>query len=496
MKRSRIGLTAGLAVAVLIAGCNSGGGDKPSKTLKELGKDEKASIKVLFWDKNYFFQQYGNLFSAKFPNIDVQVVSMQNILMSDKDPSEAFQKLVDEEKPDVLLFDSTDTFEKFANDGKLYQLDDVIRQDKFDIENILPNVVDLIKAKGNGNIYGLTPSFGSQALFYNKDLFEKHGVPLPKNKMTWNEALDLAKRFPKDGQGNNRIYGFAEYASYAFIGMNDKKQIAYEMMKGIGATSGLSLIDPDKGAVTIQSDGWKEALLATVEALKSGAVFDGGNEKSDPNKPMSMEEHMKKDLFATGRLAMTVGGPYMISSLQRTKDTLKDVTPVNWDIVTVPVDPKNPEVSNSVYLSGMFAVNANSSNPRAAWELVKYINSEDMAKLLTKSEDGSLLSRTAYAKEREGRSMEPFYMLKMSEHSLNKNFNKVSYEFFYTPFNELALNEIQSVMEGKKSADDALKTMQEKGQEFYIKAKQEQDAKNAKNAKEGKDQKPAEPAKN
>ncbi|MFB6366362.1 ABC transporter substrate-binding protein [Paenibacillus elgii] len=489
MKRSRIGLTAGLAVAVLIAGCNSnsGGEAKPSKTLKELGKDEKASIKVLFWDKNYFFQQYGNMFSAKFPNIDVQVVSMQNVLMGDKDPSEALQKLVEEEKPDVLLLDSSDTFEKWVNDGKLYQLDDVIRQDKFDIENILPSVVEQIKAKGNGNIYGLTPSFSSQALFYNKDLFEKHGVPLPKNKMTWDEVLDLAKRFPKDGQGDNRIYGFADSGSY----FSDKKQVAYQMMSTMGKTRGLSVVDPDKGAVTIQSDGWKEALLATVEALKSGAVFAGSNEQFDPSKPMT-DDPMKKDLFATGRVAMTVESSYMFSSLQRTKEMLKDVTPVNWDIVTVPVDPKNPEVSNAISLSSLFAVNANSSNPRAAWELVKFINSEEIAKLLTKSEDGTLLSRTAYVKEREGRSMEPFYMLKMSEHSLYKNSSKIP-SGFYQSYYELAENEVISVVEGKKSAEDALKTMQEKGQEFYIKAKQEQDAKNA---KEGKDQKPAEPAKN
>ncbi len=489
MKRSRIGLTAGLAVAVLIAGCNSGG-DKPSKTLKELGKDEKASIKVVFWDKGYFFQQYGNLFSAKFPNIDVQVVSMQGFYGSGKDPDEEFQKLVDEEKPDVLLFNSQDMFEKWANDGKLYQLDDVIRQDKFDIENILPSVVEQIKAKGNGNIYGLTPSFYSQALFYNKDLFEKHGVPLPKNKMSWNEVLDLAKRFPKDGQGDNRIYGYAPNASYAF---GERKDIAFQFMNGIASTNGLSFVDPDKEAVTIQSDGWKEALLTTVEAFKSGAVFGGSDEKFDPNKPVTMEEMAKKDLFATGRVAMTVEGNYMITSLQRAKETLKDITPVNWDIVTVPVDPKNPEVSNSVSLSGLFAVNANSSNPRAAWELVKYINSDEMARLQSKSEDGALLSRTAYVKERDGRSLEPFYMLKMNESNLYKNYSKIPFQFFYQPFNELATAEVQSVIEGKKSVDDALKTMQEKGQEIYIKAKQEQDAKNA---KEGKDQKPAESAAN
>lgn len=177
MKRIRKGLTAGLSLAVLLTGCTSGGaGDKPSKTLKELGKDEKASIKVVYWDKNYFFQKYGNLFSAKFPNIDVQVVSMQGMIRDpNKDMNKEFQKLIDDEKPDVLMFQSSDLFERWANDGKLYQLDDVIRQDKFDVENILPSVIEQIKAKGNGNIYGLAPFFYSQALFYNKDLFEKYG---------------------------------------------------------------------------------------------------------------------------------------------------------------------------------------------------------------------------------------------------------------------------------------------------------------------------------
>jgi len=471
MKQSRMGLIAGLAVAVLIAGCNSGEGAKSSKTLNELGKDEKASIKVVFWDKNYFFQQYGNFFSAKFPNIDVEVVSTQGIYASGKDWKQEFQKLVDEEKPDVLLLDSSEMFEKWANDGKLYQLDDVIRQDKFDIENILPSVMEQIKAKGNGNIYGLSPSFYGQALFYNRDLFEKHGVPLPKNKMTWNEVLDLAKRFPKDGQGDNRIYGFAGYAS----NYSDKVQGAYQMMNEIGRTNGLSFVDPDKGAVTIQSDGWKEALLATVEALKSGTVFAGSDEKFDPNKPMVLGE----PLFATGRLAMTVDGAYMFSSLQRAKETMKDVMPVNWDIVTVPIDPKNPEFSNAVSLSGIFAVNANSSNPRAAWELVKYINSDEMARFLSKSENGALLSRTAYIKERDGRSLEPFYMLKISENSLYENYSKIPMGF-HESFYELAGTEIMSAVEGKKSVDDALMTMQEKGQGAYLRAKQEQDAKNEK----------------
>ncbi len=467
MKRTCKGLTAGLALAVLLTGCSSGGtGDKPSKTLKELGKDEKASIKVVYWDKNYFFQKYGNLFSAKFPNIDVQVVSLQGIVSDpNKDTNKEFQKLIDDEKPDVLMFQSSDLFERWANDGKLYQLDDVIRQDKFDVENILPSVIEQIKAKGNGNIYGLAPSFYSQALFYNKGLFEKYGVPLPKNKMSWDEVLDLAKRFPKDGQGDKRIYGFA--LSHAFAG---KKRLSVDLMNNIGWTSGLSYVDGTKGTVTLQSEGWRNALVTATEAMKSGAVFTGNDSMPSPNKAVLMEDG--RSLFTAGRAAMTLDGSYAIPNLP-------EDSPVNWDIVTTPVDSKNPDVSNAVTLSDLLAVNADSSNPRAAWELVKFINSDEMAKLQAKSEDSSLLSRTAYVKERKGRSMEPFYMLKSNEDMLMKDGDTIPFGF-NQPFNEMAGTEILAVIEGTKSVDEALKTMQEKGQEIYIKAKQEHDAKNAK----------------
>ncbi|MGF9912839.1 extracellular solute-binding protein [Paenibacillus ehimensis] len=473
MKRIRKGLTAGLALAVLLTGCTSGGaGDKPSKTLKELGKDEKASIKVVYWDKNYFFQKYGNLFSAKFPNIDVQVVSMQGMFRNpNKDMNKEFQKLIDDEKPDVLMFQSSDLFERWANDGKLYQLDDVIRQDKFDVENILPSVIEQIKAKGNGNIYGLAPFFYSQALFYNKDLFEKYGVPLPKNKMSWDEVLDLAKRFPKDGQGDNRIYGFA--SSGAFL---DKKRISLDLMSSIGWTSGLSYVDAGKGTVTLQSEGWKNALVTAMEALKSGAVYTGTDNKPAPNKTVLMDDG--RSLFAAGKVAMTLDGSYAMPNLQNARNLPED-PPVNWDIVTVPVDPKNPDVSNTVSLSDLFAVNVDSSNPRAAWELVKFINSDEMAKLQAKSEDGSLLSRTAYVKERNGRSLEPFYMLNSNEDMLMKGMDTIPFGF-NQPFNEMAGTELLAVIEGTKSVDEALKTMQEKGQEIYIKAKREQDTNNAK----------------
>ncbi|WP_088830607.1 extracellular solute-binding protein [Paenibacillus tyrfis] len=474
MKRWSKWVPAGLALslAATMTGCSSdklagSEGVKSSVTLKELGKDEKASIKVLFFDKNYFSQMYGTLFSAKFPNIDVQVVSMQNIFDPGKDTKKEYQKLVDEEKPDVLLLPTPELFEQWAADGKLLQLDDVIRQDKFDVESMMPTVIEQIKSMGDGKLYGLAPSFFSKALFYNRDLFEKHGVPLPKNQMTWEDVLELAKRFPTNGQGEQRIYGMASY--YQF---NGGKPIGYEYMREIGSALGLSILDREKGTVTLQSDGWKKALTLAVDTVKSGAIYNAKDSK--PIEPgMTMEDIFKQELFATGKAAMSIEGSYYIETLLRAKDSFKDVKPVNWDIVTVPVDPRNPEASDSVSISKFFAVHVDSPNQRAAWELVKYINSEEVAKAVSSSSPGELSSRTAYIKERDGRSLEPFTMLKLVRNGYPKGAEPVPASF-YSAFDQMAQAEVQAVVESKKSVDEALKTMQEKGQDIYSKAKREQ----------------------
>lgn len=459
--------------ALFVSGCSAGkAADKPATTLKELGKDESASIKVLYYDKDAFFREYGNLFMFKFPNINVEVVSQQSIFGPGKDMKAEYKKLIDNEKPDVLIFPSPDMFEQWAADGKLYALDDVIKQDKFDVEQILPSVIDTIKAKGNGKLYGLSPTFSSQALYYNKDLFEKYGVPLPKNQMSWEELFQLAKRFPADGQGDQRVYGFA--SPYSF---NGGKDLGFYYMNTIGGTEGLTFVDPDSMKVTLQSEAWKHVLNLTADALKSGAVYVPPNgQPMGAGQPMTMQDYFKKNLFITGKVAMMLDYSYLLDNIERSKEVLTDVTPVNWDIVTVPVNPQDPDVSNSVTVSNLFAINAESQNLRAAWELVKFINGDELAKLNSKTSQGGLLSRTAYLKDKDGRSLEPFYKLKPSQNSLYKGYDKIPMEFF-DPFSQLAGQEVQAVVDGKKTVDEALKTMQDKGQESLIKAVQDHEEK-------------------
>jgi multiple sugar transport system substrate-binding protein len=227
--------------------------------------------------------------------------------------------------------------------------------------------------------------------------------------------------------------------------------------------------------ITIQTDAWKHVLETTVNALKSGALYMPPADNQNSNQAQMYENYLKQNLFVVGRLAMTMDGSYLMDNLRRAKDTLKDITPVNWDIVTVPVNPQNPEYSNTVSVSQIFAVNAQSTNTRAAWNFVKYINSDEYAKIMSKTSQ-AMLTRTTYSKEKDGHSLEPFYLLKPNPDTPYKSFEKIPVEF-YQPFSTLAEQEIKAVMDGKKSTDEALKTIQEKGQEALLSAKQQQDSK-------------------
>lgn len=98
--------------------------------------------------------------------------------------------------------------EKLAQEGKLYNLDSIITQEKFDLEGYMPGLVDMIREHGGGSLYGLAPSFYTSAIYYNAELFRENNIEPPRNKMTWQEVLDLSSRFASVGSGENQVYGY------------------------------------------------------------------------------------------------------------------------------------------------------------------------------------------------------------------------------------------------------------------------------------------------
>ncbi len=435
--------------AGLLAGCNTGG--------TESDQDTKTTIKVMHYDERSFYQQYGMLFSALFPNIEIEVVSTQEVNYEQgKDMQKAMQEFIAEKKPDVLML-SADEYGKMAGEGKLYNLESFIKKDKFDLEGLVPGLVDYIKQQSDGILYGLTPNFYSQAIYYNKDLFTKYGVTLPEDRMSWDQLLQLAARFPTDGNKEDRVYGLkAGYqTSLYYFGLN------------IGTAQGLSYVNPKTMQMTINSDSWKAAFETANKAIKSGSLYmeDPNNMNGSVTTDNSYESYLLRDPFIGGKVAMVMEGNYLMEQLKEAQKVLKDKAIQNWDVVTVPVKSQRPDESTGMSFSQIFAIDANSSNAEAAWKFLSYINGDEFARVTSKTQNGGFPARVKYLEGEEGRHMEAFYSLKPAENSMYKDFDKLPQEFFMK-YDGLTQQAMQGVTDGSVTVSEALDNLQAQGQKL------------------------------
>jgi len=206
-----------------------------------------------------------------------------------------------------------------------------------------------------------------------------------------------------------------------------------------------------------------------MKGLKSGALFT-----DDPNgmpaANSTYEDYLLRDPFISGKLAMKFEGAYLMSQIKEAQSRVKDKAIQNWDIVTMPVDPQNPDTSSNMSFSQIFAVNSKSVNADAAKEFIRYVTSDDYARVTSKLQDGSFSIRTQYLKDDDNHNMKAFYSLKPSQNSIYKDYGKLPQDFFMQ-FMTMGQEELKNAFDGKKSLDEALAAMQVKGQQFLISEK-------------------------
>jgi multiple sugar transport system substrate-binding protein len=59
-----------------------------------------------------------------------------------------------------------------------------------------------------GRVYGFPTNVASDALWFNKDVFDEEGIPYPKGPWTWEEFIPLAQRLTRrDSSGRPQLFG-------------------------------------------------------------------------------------------------------------------------------------------------------------------------------------------------------------------------------------------------------------------------------------------------
>lgn len=396
-------------------------------------RNERGVIKVMYsGEKEWFQQRYGVLFATEYPNVDIEVLSTRHLQTSGTYSKQNLVKYIDENNPDVLVL-NTNEYVWLNEENYLYDLNHFVYGKGFDDEKVLPSVLDYLKMKGDGRLYGLAPTFFSTALFYNKDLFDSAKVPYPTNNMTWDEVIELAKNFVNQDED---MYGLSQPFQ------NDP----FNFGKTIADYNGIGLYDPLNNKVLINHSEWKQIFELVVDAYKNKVVYSSNDESVLPAN--TQDKILKQqNAFLVGQSAMTIDNYYLINMIDKASN------PVYWDVVTPPVDRRRPDTTNGFFVSEIFSIHQKTSNLDLSWKLVEFVNGDTFAKLLGKTTN-ELMSRTEHIQNREGKNLEAFYQLKPGDY-LFQNHHEVPRGLIQS-ISRIANKELNEVIFNNKSLEEAL----------------------------------------
>ncbi|MEU0793431.1 extracellular solute-binding protein [Amycolatopsis sp. NPDC005961] len=187
--RTRAKAAAALALAAALAvGCSSGGGSStaPAATGTQDSVDAalKAGGEITYWSWTPSAKDQVAAFQKDYPNVKVNYVNAGT-------NKEEYTKLQNAIKagsgaPDVAQIEYY-ALPQFALTDSLADLN----QFGFGSFEKDYSASTWAQVKNGNGIYGLPQDSGPMALFYNKEVFDKNGITVPK---TWDEYLAAAKK--------------------------------------------------------------------------------------------------------------------------------------------------------------------------------------------------------------------------------------------------------------------------------------------------------------
>ena len=208
----------------------------------------------------------------------------------------------------------------------------------------------------NGKLVALPLFTDAPALYYRKDLLEKHGASVPK---TWEELTETAKKIQdaERAEGAKDLWGFV-WQGNAYEGLTCD---ALEWVKSFG---GGQIVEPD-GTVSINND--KAAAALDLAKTWVGNI--------SPEGVLSYQEEESRGVWQTGNAVFMRNWPYAYGLGNGDDSAVKG----KFDVTTLPTGGGNDK--SAATLGGWnVAVSKYSKNQEAAISLAKFLASEGYQK--------------------------------------------------------------------------------------------------------------------
>jgi multiple sugar transport system substrate-binding protein len=195
--------------------------------------------------------------------------------------------------PDVFLLDNID-IPAFADRGVLLDLRPFLGRLGIDLSGYDSTVLAIFR-RGDA-VYALPKGYTPMVLAYNKDLFDRAGLPYPRADWTWDEFLAAARALTRDTDGDGAI----DQWGTAF----DRRVFMWNSWIIAG---GGDVLCPDGARATGCLDS-----PATVEAIRwyTGWVTRDRVVPRFGTLRRSLGDNLR--LFASGRVAMVTAGHFWV----------------------------------------------------------------------------------------------------------------------------------------------------------------------------------------
>jgi len=242
-------------------------------------------------------------------NMEREEISLQYFSNSYLSSEDYIQKLVDShknnERIDIVSVDEGN-LPVLAQKGLIMPLDEFFEESEIlKKESFHPNTLEAFKY--NGLLYGIPQTFLTVALFYNKDLFDRHGLPYPGKRFQREDFLQTAITLTDSGPLNRNVTcGLAIEPG----GINDVMPFVYQCFEKIPEADG-SLFAREEAIEGIQF------LYDLMFTHRVCAYFQS-------------ERMTFLELFKEGYLGMYAGSYRCLRELESAPAKL------NWDVCHLP----------------------------------------------------------------------------------------------------------------------------------------------------------------
>lgn len=312
-------------------------------------QDVKLKWALWDWQATAYYQPLIDAYKAKKPNVTIEYVDLGST-----DYQTMLQMQLTGGAKDLDIVTVKDV-PGYANLVRTKQLEDLTAY-------MLSNGIDpaayggIVEQLGiDGHTYALPFRSDFWVVYYNKDLFDKAGVPYPTNDMTLAQFDALAKKMTS-GMGNQKVYG-----SHIHVWRS--------------AVQLFGILDGKHTVVDGEYSWMKPYYERAVGLQKAGTVQSYAALKSS-------NTHYSAPFYNASIATLPMGSWFVATQINKVKSG--ESKAVNWGIVKYP-RPEGVAPGTSVATITLLGVNAASANKAAALDFMKFVTGPEGAEVIAKT---------------------------------------------------------------------------------------------------------------